>query len=134
MTHAEKAAELFAKAERPVIISGRGVVDTDCQNIVAEIADNVAVMYMGRVVEFGTIEQVFTKPLHPYTKALLSAVPSLQKNSSRIILKGDVPSPLDPPRGCPFHPRCPFAKEICKVQKPELKNMGSRAVACFLAD
>ena len=102
--------------------------------VVEHISDRIIVMYLGNAVEIAPAKELVRAPQHPYTKALLSAVPSLRKNSSRIILKGDVPSPLDPPAGCPFHPRCPFAKEICKVRKPELKNMGSGAVACFLAD
>ena len=102
--------------------------------VVEHISDRILVMYLGNAVESAPAKELVREPLHPYTQALLSAVPSLHKNSSRIILKGDVPSPLDPPTGCPFHPRCPFAKEICKQQKPALKNMGSRAVACFLQD
>ena len=102
--------------------------------VVEHISDRILVMYLGNVVESAAAKELVKTPLHPYTQALLSAVPSLHKNNSRIILKGDVPSPLDPPSGCPFHPRCPFAKEICKHQKPPLKNMGSRAVACFLQD
>ena len=99
--------------------------------VVEHISDRIIVMYLGNAVESAPAKELVKNPLHPYTKALLSAVPSLQKNSSRVILKGDVPSPLDPPSGCPFHPRCPYAKEICRLQKPELKNNGSRAVACF---
>ena len=99
--------------------------------VVEHIADRIIVMYLGNVVESAPARELVASPRHPYTQALLSAVPSLTKNNSRIILKGDVPSPLDPPSGCPFHPRCPFAKEICKKQKPELKKSGSREVACF---
>ena len=99
--------------------------------VVEHISDRIVVMYLGNAVESAPAKELVREPLHPYTKALLSAVPSLQKNSSRVILKGDVPSPLDPPSGGPFHPRGPDAKEICRLQKPELKNNGSRAVACF---
>ena len=99
--------------------------------VVEHIADRIMVMYLGNVVESAPAKELVRDPLHPYTKALLSAVPSLSRNSSRIILKGDVPSPLDPPAGCPFHPRCPYAREICRTQKPELKKSGSREVACF---
>ena len=102
--------------------------------VVEHIADRIMVMYLGNVVESAPARELVRAPEHPYTQALLSAVPSLNKNSSRIVLKGDVPSPLDPPAGCPFHPRCPYAKEICKEQKPELKKSGSREVACFLRD
>ena len=99
--------------------------------VVEHIADRIMVMYLGNVVESAPAKELVRDPVHPYTKALLSAVPSLSRNSSRIILKGDVPSPLDPPAGCPFHPRCPYAREICRTQKPELKKSGSREVACF---
>ena len=102
--------------------------------VVEHIADRIMVMYLGNVVESAPARELTSDPQHPYTQALLSAVPSLDKKSSRIILKGDVPSPLDPPSGCPFHPRCPYAKAICKERKPELKKSGSRAVACFAGD
>ena len=102
--------------------------------VVEHISDRIMVMYLGNVVESGPAKELVKEPLHPYTKALLSAVPSLERKKERIVLKGDVPSPLDPPAGCPFHPRCPFAAEICRHSKPELKKNGSRELACFLAD
>ena len=102
--------------------------------VVEHIADRIMVMYLGNVVESAPAKELTREPLHPYTRALLSAVPSLERKSSRIILSGDVPSPLDPPAGCPFHPRCPYAKAICRERKPELKKSGSRAVACFMED
>lgn len=102
--------------------------------VVEHIADRIMVMYLGNVVESAPAKELTREPLHPYTCALLSAVPSLERKSSRIILSGDVPSPLDPPAGCPFHPRCPYAKAICRERKPELKKSGSRAVACFMED
>ena len=102
--------------------------------VVEHIADRIMVMYLGNVVESAPAGELIRAPEHPYTKALLSAVPSLTRNNSRIVLKGDVPSPLDPPAGCPFHPRCPYAKEICRNQKPALKKSGSRELACFMRD
>lgn len=102
--------------------------------VVEHISDRIMVMYLGHVVESAPAKELVASPQHPYTKALLSAVPSLQKNDSRIILKGDVPSPLDPPPGCPFHPRCPYAKEICRTAMPEMKKNSSHQVACFLCD
>ena len=102
--------------------------------VVEHIADRIMVMYLGNVVESAPAKELTREPHHPYTRALLSAVPSLGRKSSRIILSGDVPSPLDPPAGCPFHPRCPYAKAICRERKPELKKSGSRAVACFMED
>lgn len=102
--------------------------------VVEHIADRIMVMYLGNVVESAPAKELTHAPLHPYTRALLSAVPSLNRKSSRIILSGDVPSPLDPPSGCPFHPRCPYARAICREKKPELKKSGSRAVACFMED
>ena len=102
--------------------------------VVEHIADRIMVMYLGNVVESAPAKELTREPRHPYTRALLSAVPSLERKSSRIILSGDVPSPLDPPAGCPFHPRCPYAKAICRERKPELKKSGSRAVACFMED
>ena len=102
--------------------------------VVEHISDRIMVMYLGNVVESAPAKELISDPRHPYSRALLSAVPSLKKKSERIILKGDVPSPLDPPRGCPFHPRCPYAAEICRTAKPELKKNGSHAVACFMGD
>ena len=102
--------------------------------VVEHISDRIMVMYLGNVVESAPAGELIASPRHPYTRALLSAVPSLKRKSERIILKGDVPSPLDPPAGCPFHPRCPYAAEICRTGKPELKKNGSHAVACFMGD
>ena len=102
--------------------------------VVEHISDRIMVMYLGNVVESGPAKELVREPLHPYTKALLSAVPGLERKKERIVLKGDVPSPLDPPAGCPFHPRCPYATEICRHSKPELKKSNSRELACFLAD
>lgn len=108
-------------------------------SVVEYISDRVAVMYLGRIVEIANNEDLFSNPLHPYTKALLSAIPvvSLDKKLKRIVLKGDIPSPVDPPSGCPFHPRCPECKEICKTKIPELKRYGTdneHFVSCNLLD
>ncbi|ODT67674.1 MAG: peptide ABC transporter ATP-binding protein [Pelagibacterium sp. SCN 63-23] len=88
------------------------------------ICDRVAVMYLGRVVELCRSEDLFAKNLHPYSEALLSAIPvaDLDKKSKRIVLQGDVPSPVNPPSGCPFHPRCRYAKDVCRTEVPRLKR------------
>ena len=103
--------------------------------VVEHISHRVAVMYLGRVVEIATSEQLYSQPRHPYTRALLSAVPMADpsKKRLRVLLEGDVPSPLDPPAGCSFHPRCPRAiKGTCDVEVPRLSDAGdSHRVACW---
>lgn len=106
-------------------------------SVVKHISDRVGVMYLGRLVELADRDELYGKPLHPYTQALMSAVPvpdpDFQKD--RIILTGDVPSPANPPKGCAFHPRCPHAMEICKEVRPEFKDQGGgHFVACHLMD
>ena len=102
-------------------------------SMVRYISDRVAVMYLGKVMELGSRNEVFDHPLHPYTRALLSAVPianpKKERSRQRIILKGDVPSPANPPAGCRFHPRCAFATEICGQVTPELRNLSSSGSA-----
>lgn len=95
-------------------------------SVIKHISDRVLVMYLGHVVEMGDKKDLFAEPSHPYTRALLSAIPVARRSSTRkkIILKGDLPSPASPPPGCIFHTRCFMAQEICSVQKPELKDMG----------
>ena len=111
-------------------------------SMVRYISDRVAVMYLGRIVELSDESTVFNKPLHPYTQALLSAIPIpdpvLEEKRHRTILEGDVPSPADPPSGCRFHPRCRYATEICEEVDPEYRNMGAESgehwVACHHAE
>lgn len=104
-------------------------------NVIRQIADRVAIMYLGKIVEIGTTDQVFKFPQHPYTRALLSAVPSFDKKDSNIILRGDLPSPTDLPTGCKFHTRCQYCMEKCKEEEPELKTFYEQhQVACFLND
>ncbi len=105
-------------------------------SVVAYLAHEVAVMYLGRVVERGRVEEILDDPRHPYTRALLSAVPVVdpQKRSSIIRLEGDMPSPINPPQGCHFHPRCPDAIDACSLAYPEEKRLsGSRIVHCVRA-
>ncbi|MBR2373407.1 MAG: ATP-binding cassette domain-containing protein [Lentisphaeria bacterium] len=102
--------------------------------VVEHISDRIMVMYLGHIVESAPAGELVFSPRHPYTRALLSAVPSLKKNNSPVMLKGELPSPLDPPGGCPFHPRCPYAKDICRAYMPELKKNGDHETACFLCD
>ena len=91
-------------------------------SVVEHICHSVAVMYLGRIVEQGTTAQVYENPLHPYTKALLSAIPipDPAHQGKRIVLQGSPPSPADPPSGCPFHPRCPYAMDVCPKVVPRL--------------
>ena len=103
--------------------------------VVEYICDRVAVMYLGRIVETGSYHQVYNDPKHPYTQALLSAVPvpDPKQSKERIILEGDVPSPINPPRGCHFHPRCRYRMARCDQSDPQLKELGpGHAVSCFL--
>ncbi|MCU0818356.1 MAG: dipeptide ABC transporter ATP-binding protein [Beijerinckiaceae bacterium] len=103
--------------------------------VVKHIADRIAVMYLGRIVETGSADAVFAAPRHPYTRALLSAIPvaSAEKRASRIVLQGDVPSPLNPPSGCHLHRRCPHAGERCRTEEPHLQGDARHRVACHFA-
>jgi len=99
----------------------------------------VAIMYLGQIVEYGEAEDVFTNPLHPYTRALMSAsLLTLPEDEdqiiSPIILSGEMPSPLNPPPGCRFHTRCAEAMEICSKEEPELRTVGNHQVRCHIHD
>ena len=104
------------------------------------LCDRIAVMYLGRIVELCRSEDLYQNTLHPYSEALISAIPvaDLDKKTKRIVLEGDVPSPVNPPSGCPFHPRCPKAQDICKSTVPPLKkyttNGNEHYASCHLID
>ncbi|MFP6609515.1 MAG: dipeptide ABC transporter ATP-binding protein [Deltaproteobacteria bacterium] len=103
--------------------------------VVEHVSDRVAVMYLGRIVELASAADIYASPRHPYTQALLASVPSLEPGDAPrpVRLSGDVPSPLAPPSGCAFHPRCPLAEERCSEQTPELRRIAGHEVACHLA-
>ena len=102
--------------------------------VVRHISDRIAVMYLGKIVEMGSVEEIYNNPQHPYTKALLSANPRIDQSaqSTRQILTGDIPSPLNRPSGCSFHTRCPIAVPECSTREPELRRVGAVDVACNL--
>ncbi|MFI6502885.1 ABC transporter ATP-binding protein [Nonomuraea typhae] len=103
-------------------------------SVVRRVSDRVAVMYLGRIVETGAGDALYDGPAHPYTRALLSAVPvpdpKVERTRERIVLRGDPPSPAAPPPGCSFHPRCPRAEELCRAERPLLRVHRGREVAC----
>ena len=105
-------------------------------SMVKHISDRIGVMYLGHMVECGPSNDVYHRPLHPYTVALLSAIPipdpKISKARNRIVLDGEIPSPINPPKGCVFSTRCPKATDRCRVEKPEMVQVGSRQVSCFL--
>jgi oligopeptide/dipeptide ABC transporter ATP-binding protein len=104
--------------------------------VVKHISDRVAVMYLGKIIELAASKELYENPLHPYTKVLISSVPVAdpQRKRETTLLKGDVPSPINPPEGCAFHPRCPIAVAKCSREEPELRDAGSgHMVACHLA-
>jgi len=116
------------------------IVITHNLNVISFIADRVAVMYLGKIVELAETEELFTQPKHPYTEALMSAIavpdPRLRDKRQRIILKGEIPSPRNPPPGCPFHPRCRYAEELCSIEVPSLRavNGQERLTACLFPE
>jgi oligopeptide transport system ATP-binding protein len=108
-------------------------------SVVRHISDRVAVMYLGKIVELGPAADVIDRPRHPYTRALVSAIPvpdpDIERSRQRIVLAGDPPSPINPPSGCAFHPRCPYAIDRCKVAVPPLIPAGpAREAACIRLD
>jgi peptide/nickel transport system ATP-binding protein len=106
-------------------------------SVVKYISDKIGVMYLGAMMEFGNKDDIFKNPLHPYTKALFSAIPNPNPDvkMNRMVLTGDIPSPANPPKGCRFHTRCPYAKEICKHVVPEYKEYETgHFAACHLLD
>lgn len=103
-------------------------------HVVKHVADRIFVMYLGKLIEAGPVKQVFNNPLHPYTKALLNAIPQADPKTrkKRILLEGDVPSPIQLPKGCRFHTRCPEVRPECRVEEPKTKQIDNRQAACFL--
>ncbi len=105
-------------------------------SVVQYLSDRVAVMYLGEIVETADGEELYANPLHPYTQALLSSIPTMEptKRRERIVLEGDVPSPINPPSGCRFHPRCPLAMEVCKREAPRELNLEGHLVRCHAVE
>ena len=104
--------------------------------VVRHVADDVLVMYLGRPAEMGPADKLYERPLHPYTQALLSATPAIHPDPSKpkIKIQGELPNPLNPPSGCAFHKRCPYATERCRTEVPELRLLDERQVACHYAE
>ena len=105
-------------------------------SVVEHISDRIIVMYLGRIVEMADRDELFGNLLHPYTEALISAIPEAdpKKKMNTIFLDGEIPNPMNPPSGCHFHPRCKYAKEICRNEVPELKSFGDHMVSCHRAN
>ncbi|MGY3454546.1 peptide ABC transporter ATP-binding protein [Bradyrhizobium sp. USDA 4353] len=102
--------------------------------VVRHIADDVLIMYLGLVMEHGPKQRIFARPLHPYSQALVDATPGLGRKRQRIVPKGELPSPLNPPAGCVFSTRCPHATDLCRTQRPPLRPIDGRLVACHYAE
>ena len=105
-------------------------------SVVEHIADDLVAMYLGRPVEHGIKEMIFRHPGSPYTRALLASAPFVDptKRAERVVLSGELPSPINPPSGCAFHRRCPFATDVCGADRPELRPVDGRDVACHHAE
>lgn len=106
-------------------------------SVVRFIADRVCVMFLGRMCEVGNTNEVYASPIHPYTRFLINAIPKADPNArteNRMLLSGELPSPIDPPAGCRFHTRCPYAKDCCRTEIPELREINGRFVACHRAE
>ena len=106
-------------------------------SVVNHFSDDIAVMYLGKLIEKAPSEELFAHPTHPYTQALLSAIPipSLDKKRERILLKGEITSPIEPPKACRFAQRCPYATDRCRNEEPQLKEISKgHFVSCFLTD
>jgi oligopeptide/dipeptide ABC transporter ATP-binding protein len=101
-------------------------------SVVRHMCDRVAVMYLGRIAELAENADLYAKPKHPYTQALLAAVPQPDptRRGKRVVLGGDIPSPANPPAGCRFHTRCPYADELCRTAEPPVEQVGGSLVAC----
>lgn len=102
-------------------------------NVVRYLSDRICVMFLGKIMELGPTSEVYNHPLHPYTKFLIAAAPvpnPHERNKKKLILEGDIPSPMNPPSGCRFHTRCPYVEDICKNEEPEIKIINGRSVAC----
>ena len=112
------------------------VLITHSMGVVAEVADRVAVMYAGKVVETARVDEIFESPAHPYTHGLLDSIPRTTEEVERLVpIRGQPPDLAHIPRGCAFHPRCPYAREICAAEVPTLREFGEgRASACHLHD
>lgn len=104
--------------------------------VVAEVCDEVAIMYAGEIIENGTVEQIFTKPSHPYTQGLFNSIPKIDSDSDRLVpIKGLMPDPMNLPNGCSFHPRCPNCQSVCETETPKTKDIGNgHLVACHFVD
>jgi dipeptide transport system ATP-binding protein len=102
--------------------------------VVRHIAHDVLIMYLGLVLEHGAKQRIFARALHPYTQALLAATPGMGRARKRVVPKGELPSPLNPPKGCVFSTRCPYVTERCRVERPALRPLDGRLVACHYAE
>jgi dipeptide transport system ATP-binding protein len=102
--------------------------------VVRHIAHDVMIMYLGLAVEHGPKERIFARPLHPYTQALLAATPGMGRARKRVVPKGELPSPLDPPKGCVFSTRCPYVTDRCRAERPPLRPLDGRLIACHYAE